>query len=347
MQPQEINKIQHLVELSPILNPGERLEWISLLGLMNDKQLLELEKILESPPLPKIEPVKPQGSRPTEVPPLTHIMNLPESGTASFPGGQMSPRAFSQKAGKPTRAWNKLKDVLAEKELPPGHKEPQDELELPPPGSKNRDTYNTQHVAPNTQEETDSTQHITRSMPSKPLSGPPVPKPKVITQLDLAEISKKTPVHEHSSYAKASEDRPEDKLFVPGLQDTNVLMNAKFRKPEPVVPASPKAAEALRKRSVPGRHLSKLQDVANLSIADITTDLVATLKKLSAMYGYNELMFAMEKSPLFQSYINTGLAVLSGKYNLDTGQAKEQTLERYLLKEDFEAFVDVLRTMKG
>lgn len=47
MQPERIEKIKKLVQSSALLNSSEKQDWLLLLELMNDKQLLELEKILE------------------------------------------------------------------------------------------------------------------------------------------------------------------------------------------------------------------------------------------------------------------------------------------------------------
>src|SRR3989344_2336566 len=82
MQPQEIDKIKQLVKSSPLLSPAEREEWLVLSGLMNDKQLWELREILSSNTQPQIQNIRPAFS---EIPPLTHIMNLPKAGTAVFP----------------------------------------------------------------------------------------------------------------------------------------------------------------------------------------------------------------------------------------------------------------------
>jgi len=67
---------------------------------------------------------------------------------------------------------------------------------------------------------------------------------------------------------------------------------------------------------------------------------------LSQTYGYHKLVLALEKSPAYLSYLNTGMASLTGKYDLDTGEYKVKTLERFLTKEEFERFVDVLRAIK-
>ena len=48
MTTEKLENLKRLINTSPILNVSERAEWLALLDLMNDKQLLELEKILNS-----------------------------------------------------------------------------------------------------------------------------------------------------------------------------------------------------------------------------------------------------------------------------------------------------------
>jgi hypothetical protein len=122
MQPEKSEQIKGLIKASRILNESERAEWLSLLELMNDKQLGELEKILNSgqrtavreqkKPAESIEHIvdrnkqvdsKPISPKPASVsagfqpvrphmPSLSHIMNLPKAmgGQGSSPLKQAS-----------------------------------------------------------------------------------------------------------------------------------------------------------------------------------------------------------------------------------------------------------------
>ncbi|MFA5991568.1 MAG: hypothetical protein WC794_04985 [Candidatus Doudnabacteria bacterium] len=115
MQPEKIEQIKGLIKVSRILNENERAEWLSLLELMNDKQLGELEKILNSGQLSAVseqkkpaggiikEEVKPISPKPASqsasfqpvrphMPSLSHIMNLPKT-----MDGQASSLKLSQK----------------------------------------------------------------------------------------------------------------------------------------------------------------------------------------------------------------------------------------------------------
>src|ERR1700759_5763880 len=57
---QQRDNLAELIKVSPILNAQERPEWLEFLNLMDDKQTLELERILKSAgPLPAVRHVEP------------------------------------------------------------------------------------------------------------------------------------------------------------------------------------------------------------------------------------------------------------------------------------------------
>lgn len=75
-------RIVQLVQMSNILNVQEKADWLSLLELMNDKQLAELEEILQARPsaIPVMNKSKAIDSKPSieiQQPTLKHISNLP------------------------------------------------------------------------------------------------------------------------------------------------------------------------------------------------------------------------------------------------------------------------------
>jgi hypothetical protein len=76
MQPERIEKIKKLIENSSILSLPEKQDWLSMLELMNDKQLLELERILEPivvKPAVVPEPIKQNLPKP--------VLNIPKTET--------------------------------------------------------------------------------------------------------------------------------------------------------------------------------------------------------------------------------------------------------------------------
>jgi hypothetical protein len=78
-------RIIQLVKASSILNEQEKMDWMSLLELMNDKQLQDLEEILKpkAPVVPPQNHTKPAESKASkqnpapQQPSLKHISNLP------------------------------------------------------------------------------------------------------------------------------------------------------------------------------------------------------------------------------------------------------------------------------
>lgn len=61
MSEEELNKIKNLIKNTTFLSSVEKQEWSSLLGVMNDKQLLDLENILQT-----TQAVVPQNSAPVQ-----------------------------------------------------------------------------------------------------------------------------------------------------------------------------------------------------------------------------------------------------------------------------------------
>ncbi len=161
------------------------------------------------------------------------------------------------------------------------------------------------------------------------------------------------------------EDKREDvsdaDFFVPGLKDAGILMDAKLRGSEPS-PFGTGGGDMVASPGIeaghggyakhPDKHfepinITTLDQVGKLQTKDLLKDITPPLKSLSGILGYHRLALTLEKSPLFQSYINTGLAVLGGKYDLKSGEYREKTMERYLTKDEFERVVDVLRAIKS
>lgn len=73
----KMQQLTRLVQSSSILNAQEKAEWLSLMGLMNDKQLSELEEILKSSNPADVIGPKSSVTEPSNVPSLSHLSNLP------------------------------------------------------------------------------------------------------------------------------------------------------------------------------------------------------------------------------------------------------------------------------
>lgn len=106
---QRIETLRQLIVVSTVLTESEKTEWLSLLELMNDKQLGELEEILaaDKPAAPPVSspPTPPPATTPTpppvppvsvgRMPQLSHISNLPSS--VSIPTPMPSPERVAPK----------------------------------------------------------------------------------------------------------------------------------------------------------------------------------------------------------------------------------------------------------
>jgi hypothetical protein len=115
----QLDTFRILVEQSSLLTESERLQWLELLPLMNDKQLLELRGILRSP-----DPTQP--AKPMELPSLRHIVNMPQGVLhESDSVAVRQPVPAQPSAAKPAGSsisfgqWqDHVKQTLTEKELP-------------------------------------------------------------------------------------------------------------------------------------------------------------------------------------------------------------------------------------
>lgn len=93
---QKLKQIQGLVRGSKVLTEQEKTEWLALIELMNDKQIAELEEILQGPkpvvPPPARPPANPRPAMPhVNQSSLSHISNLPQQMTARRPVASAPP----------------------------------------------------------------------------------------------------------------------------------------------------------------------------------------------------------------------------------------------------------------
>lgn len=116
-------------------------------------------------------------------------------------------------------------------------------------------------------------------------------------------------------------------------------------KPEPVKPA-PSTKIVLEEKPGDDVRLETLTELAALTAADFQQHAAGTyfrkLQKLISAHGQHEVVFNLEKSPLYKAYINTGVSWLKSdgaKPAVPAGQS--------LAREDFERFADLLITMRS
>ena len=390
MQLQEIKKIKELIKVSNLLSSSEKEEWLLLVDIMNDKQLGELKNILDyiitTPSGLASMPSSPKANTPfiantsiqegdLHIPPLTHIMNLP---TMSTPVFSKDKEALKVQQGSPNKKqaenklqvildskktgfWQKIKNILKEKELPPGHPEPVSELELPervvlpysivpfinrarilpaipkpksvpfPPSKLVTDSINNKQNL--VLDKKDTKPKLSES--PKPFKAPVLEKPLVLSEAKKTDQSVKTiPLA-----AKIQNNVSENKSFIPGLENVDVFAEAKLASKKDISQTVSSQPEVLS--LLISEDFNNLDEVSSLNIVALEKNLIPALKKMVLSAGYHKLIYALEKSPLFQAYINTGLSALGGKLGISTSSKED------LSREQFEQFVDVLRAIKN
>lgn len=345
MNPNQEQKLKALIASSPILNATERVEWLALLELMNDKQLGELEKILDlnqsaangiqqtvSQPTNKQvnnlanqnivnnkQPVTNNTPPPEkQLPHLTHIVNLPNhwSEQAGKHLSKQLKKNVSNKTGEKKGFANKLKQIFGEKELTTPKPTYQLEIAEHSVLDLNKLDANKQNL-PN---------------PAKKLPvvvAPPVPVKNKNVVGELVKPEWKPQNINDNSKGK----------FVPGV-------NFEKSRAENIENIKQHVKETQGSRKNTNINLHELSDLKSLTIDYIQScdfsSLVDKLKQLIVKFGYFNVLFNIEASKVYKSYLSTGLKLIS--------EGQEQQLiadEGVLDKEEFEKFADLLAKIQS
>lgn len=382
MNPQQVENLKKLIAQSALLNAAERQEWLSLLDLMNDKQLMELGEILQGPQKPVIQPKPVMDS----VPHMSHILNMPTPQEKAAHKPVVNPAAPSQlkpaPAPKPsTQFAEKLKNILQEKDLPkPQKKEP---LEIPahvlqtPTPKPVFPTPVIPHLPKNIQASPPVLERKDSPIPEKPKIIPQVPpvqtKPAapILTitpkpQPNITQIPKQTvpeplivkPIVQPEVYEKIPAQMENKTVtpkvaastepFVPGLKNSEMLVRAQLDTSTKSFPTN----SAARNLAAPTNSLDTLQDLSTLNLDNfLALSVKNLLVKFSALikkFGYHEVIFNFEKSPLFGNYVDTGLFILEKQTNFEDASTKIQAQNNkvFLTRQEFERVSDILRDIK-
>ena len=420
MDPQRIKKIEDLIIQSKILNPQERAEWLALLDLMNDKQLTELERILlgakelrvtgdksrfavaplSAKPLSQTLGTTPAmlkekiAAMPAGLPKLSHIMNLPkleQLGSKPIKGLRITDYGLGSKNQSKGGFGEKLKSLIAEKELPEG------EVELEMPKGDTTDGFDhldklgddVRLTAGRTNRtDTTYTTGITRLNYG---ALPPVPRPKPKQESFFAKASEDklgSRNYELGIKSQAKPDAPKpvpppvpeiqtlvNKILAPKppppvaaqvaplIKGLSKLPDKVFAKPAVSLSAVLKPREAIgnrlaesRTRPLPEAQVKTKVQATFASPADLTEiseqslqggwDLLA--KKISvliAQYGYHEVQQNLEKSPLYISYLKTGMAALKDQVSFE--RLNDPPQPGFLDRNKFEQTADLLRAIQA
>ena len=73
---------------------------------------------------------------------------------------------------------------------------------------------------------------------------------------------------------------------------------------------------------------------------------VKAIRHLIEKFGYYDVIFNLEKSPLYEVYIKTGIELMNKQQTFETFDPG-QTMDSFLNREDFEKFTDLLRMIAG
>ncbi len=404
MNTDRLQKIKVLVQTSSLLNKEEREDWMNLLELMNDKQILELEKILsyKAPTLPA------SGVKVQTPLSLSHIMNFPKPAAENLAVKKPEPAApKAEQKSEVSRFGQWLKTAIAEKELPAGKPEP-----TPPtvklPEKKEILPKKPEPILP---QKSPEIKKIPPSVPVKPAVVEPKPLPK--KEVSLPEIKpiiverpkEPTPLPEQqpahpltpeefaaAGFEKAHMPAPATVVIQEpaakqdfrktGLlnfpqnfsENSAALHSALPQKPgvaKPLVDSKASAGPAVSELTASKKiEEPKKQTPVQQPIKPVATLKVAAAKELSSVsnltleqyrsggakvfantlgagikgFGYHKAILALEHSPLYAAYINTGLKLLSdGKSFEDLTISDPSARNKYFSREEFEMFTDLLR----
>lgn len=370
MQETEIKKIIELVKSSPAFDENERQEWLQLVELMNDKQLLELQKILASFTVGEKEQVMPGIS-------LSHIVNPPQE---KKPEAQPKPPVVPVKPQQERQQafGQKLHAIVEEKELT-GNSHPP--LKLPEHGTPDQKAPEKIILNPVSV----SKPVVKPAVPARPpvpsqpqthiQNGPIRISPKKVLLNEPAVIRDRAPesfVEQLEKFnqkqkaapilTKTSIQSTEDRVFRAGLENTEVLLNAKIQKEkqaqekeaalEEKIKAVRPELPALQKQAPVSTKLETLQDVSALSLRVFKQSPPDALKKklteIIKSSGYHQVIFNLEHSPLYSAYISTGLKVLKESLSFEAlGEQSSSIEENYMTRQEFEQFTDLLRQIQA
>ncbi|MBL8030489.1 MAG: hypothetical protein JNN11_04545 [Candidatus Doudnabacteria bacterium] len=387
---QLIEKLRKLVEDSSILSLSEKHEWMSLLELMNDKQLLELERILVTNTLqvaanvvgapvvrsqenfPKValmqksQPEKivapaPKFSMPAailaakekkDVQPsrskisLGHIINLPKIENAKKSILNNTLAKPEPELLKKSGFLSKLKAMVRQPELPPGHVLP--ELEI-----TEKSSFKEQAV------QIEKAPLVLKEKVLPPVKPLPVPVP-------AAPVKKPQPQEARLESVKSKENKAPALVPRNGIKDWPSHYDLRSRNLNvssgPVLPVKkvllpnehvnlsvPKVTGALgtenvKKVSLSPSEIKRPEDLQGLGADALNTDIQAKLKEMVRHVGYFQVVPYLEKSPLYLNYLATGKQILEKNVSFETLSRENSN---FLNHEQFEKTADLLRIIQA
>ena len=294
---QKLKQIQNLVKNATVLSDQEKNEWMALIELMNDKQIAELEEILQKPkpePVAQPQPQPQVVAMPPTTPPTPTTPPKPMPPTRPVPSASQAPSVPTPvPAPKPVSASSlshisNLPNQLSDQK--------QDPLVFQPAAS------------PAAKSAAPPVPSVTQPAPSRPA---PIPMPRP---------SQTAPVRPRSIPMPPSSPKPTEAVPMP-----------------PVTPLSiPQSTPRDVSSSMNTMVLSKFEDIINLTSSALHQQnretFHKTINELAAQYGYFQVVTNLEQSPLYQDYLNYGKSMLMGKKdNLALSQEEFEFIADILL----------------
>ncbi len=250
-----IEDIRNRIQTSTLLTDHEKADWLNLLELMNDKQLTELEEILDS----KIQAnaiIPPQPSAPLSPQP----MPVPEP---------VSPENVKE------AVKDGVQEILTE--------------EIPAP---------------------ESVANITAPQPA------PAPIPHTSAMPPLSHLAN----------------------IPSGLENSGTAGSINTSTPEGIEPPlAPAPVSHTKEHGTQVFLLDRYENLANLNIGSLRAhdweSITRQVKRVTQEHGYFKVLHLIEASPLFSTYIKSGLMRLNGQ-------------ESEMTQEEFEFMADLLNHMR-
>lgn len=326
-----VDTLRTTISNSQVLTPGEKQEWLRLVEFMNDKQLLDLYKILvpggsgsqQGVPVAPVAPSAAPAPQPSTPPPpaqtfpIAPVMPAPSVGQAPTPspvpvGGVGEGASLSSFLHRTAVAPSPAPVPVSPK---PQSVPPVQPVATPPPA---------QTVPP-------------PSPPTPVQPTTPFPMPQAMPAPQAVPAPAPVPVPSVS--------------LVPAAQVSSVAVPAD----SPAVQPQPAPATGTQlpawsytESSEVQTTISSLEDVTKVGVRMYRNlggeKIFEKMRTLAKHKGYFDVLFAFEKSPLYAAYVHTGMQLI--QQNLGFEQLSEkQDLGVYLSREEFEDMTDMLRTL--
>ncbi len=324
----QLETVRELVRTSANLTEAERTEWLSLLSFMNDKQLSDLSAILQSTtPSKEVDKV----SVPVKVVSAPAQISAPEA-ELDLPAPHIPVQNPVTPPISPVTAGANTVSAFINRNFATAlHR-------TPVPEAASVETIQKPLAAPARVDPS----HETSAPAAIKMGGMSDIAPKIPAAAPIFPVSPAVEAPPTISLPTVSEPGPVNTLqdaagsAAPTFQFTPEAGGSVVSEPAEEVVPPPKNLEEVRRLNV-----ATLRGRGTLGIE-------AELKTLCQKFGYFSVQFALEHSPLYQTYLAVGSRVLQQHQSFEGVQAELASGNRpYLTKPEFEEINDLLQRIKS